>query len=186
MVLPRFSGLFPFSLPYPDSLLLIIPFRASSLSSFVFCVTTYLPPYHHLRACRSLCIRRRRSLSSPSQFSRQPKPQFPHRHRHCASLKHTNPPSTLLSPAPLSTVSPSLTTTWSPKLSSPVPHIRHRSPPELRNPSDCRRDQSDMTRRRYWSRKTCFLDVISNLSGFVVGSMLCGCWGGFDWCQILF
>jgi len=87
-----------------------------------------LPTYHHLRACRSLCIRRRCSLSSPSQFSRQPKPQFRHRHRHCASLKHTKPPSTLLNLAPLSTVSPSLTTTWSPKLSSLVPHIRHRSP----------------------------------------------------------
>jgi len=93
---------------HPDSLLLI-PF------SCIFIVFTCLlchqippPPPTYLRACRSLCIRRRCSLSSPSQFSRQPKPEF--RHRHCASLKHTNPsqPFTIL--LFISAVPPSLTT----------------------------------------------------------------------------
>ena len=48
--------------------------------------TTYLLPP---RACRSLCIRHRCSLSSPSQFHDNRNRNSPPCHR--ASLKHTNP-----------------------------------------------------------------------------------------------
>jgi len=96
---------------------------------------------YHLRACRSLCIRRRCSLSSPSQFSRQPKPQFHHRHRHRASLKHTNPSQPFKILLLISTVPPSPTTSG--RLSFFRLCATYNDPfsSELRNPSDCRRDQ---------------------------------------------